>query len=195
MTTPTKRLVWALALVTSLFAVTVIAVLYVDGLPPLVSSLLNRTVQEPASEDYAVYSAFVDDLFSSNQLGVDQRTSRNGVVYIASETRPMKNPGSIVPLDVAILGPNDMGEDFFRQNAQPWHLQPRFHARSKVLLVSGDNDGVLRLSRIGLNRRGTLALLHYSYRCGMLCGQSGWVVLHKADGHWRIEQFGSRVVY
>jgi hypothetical protein len=196
MTTPTKRLVWTLALVTSLFAVTVVTVMYVYGLPTVVASLLNRNVQEPAAEDYAVYSAFADGLFSSNQPGVDRHISQNSVVYIASETRPMKNPGSILPLDVAVLGPNDMGEDFFRQNAQAWRLQPRFHARQRVSLVGGGPIyGVLRLSRIGFNRRGILALLQYSYRCGELCGQSGWVVLHKTEGNWRIEQFGSRIVY
>jgi hypothetical protein len=197
MTTPTKRLVWALALVTSLFAVIVVAVVYLYGLPPVIASLLNRTVREPGSEDYAVYSAFVDGFFSSNSPSRGgESIGQDGVAYVASETRQMKNPGSILPLDVAALGPSDMGEDFFRQNAQTWHLQPRFHTRSRVLLVGGQTvSGVLRLSRIGLNRRGTLALLHYSYRCGELCSRSGWVVLHRTEGHWRIEQFGSGVIY
>jgi hypothetical protein len=196
MSSPTTRLAWALALVSSLFALTVVAVVYVFGLPQVVASLLNRTVEEPATEEYAVYSAFVDGFFSSDRPGAGRSIGRDSVVYIASETLQMKNPGSILPLDVAVLGPNDMGEDFFRQNAQPWHLQPRFHARSRVLLIGGERaPGVLRLSRIGLNRRGTLALLHYSYRCGWLCGQSGWVVLHKAEGSWRIEQFGSGAIY
>jgi hypothetical protein len=56
-------------------------------------------------------------------------------------------------------------------------------------------SGVLQLSRVGFNRQKTLALLYYSYHCGVLCGQSGWVALHKVEGKWRIEQFGTSRVY
>jgi hypothetical protein len=236
MTIRTKRLVWALAVTTALLTVTVAAIMYVYGLPPGIASLFSRAVAEPTPEDYAVYSAFVDGFFSSNQpFRADQSINQDNVVYIVGETRQMRSPGSVLPLDVIALGPNDMGEDFFRQNTQAWHLQPRFHTRLKVLLVGGDMvhrarlfgmeelfeqpkkgealkwlphaspagpfpddprvSGVLQLSRAGFNRRGTLALLNYSYRCGVLCGQSGWVVLQAAGGTWCIKQFGSGVVY
>jgi hypothetical protein len=234
--TPPKRLVWALAIATLLVAVTVAALMYVYGVPPVITSLLDRTVTEASSEDYAAYSAFVESFFSSSQpFRADQSIGRDNVVYIVDETLLMRSPGSILPLDVAALGPSDMGEDFFRQNARTWRLEPHFHARSRLLLVgremvqraawSGAKElyeepkkgeeskwllhaspagpfpddpsvsGVLQVSRIGFNRRGTLALLYYSYRCGFLCGQSGWVVLHRTDGNWRVEQFGLGVVY
>jgi hypothetical protein len=56
-------------------------------------------------------------------------------------------------------------------------------------------SGVLQVSRAGFNRRQTLAMLYYRYRCGILCGQSGWVALQKSGGNWRIQQFGFGVVY
>jgi|ERR1035437_5507385 hypothetical protein len=236
MTTPTKRLVWALAIAVPFFALTVVTVVHMYGLPPVIAALLSRPVTEPTSEDYAVYSAFVDGFFFSDQpFRADQSISQDSVVYIVGATLQMKSPGAILPLDVVALGPNDMGEDFFRQNTRTWRLQPRFHTRLGVLLVGNDMvhragpfgmeqlfeqpkkggelkwlphaspagpfpdnpsvSGVLQLSRAGFNRRGTLTLLYYSYRCGVLCGQSGWVVLHKTGGNWRIKQFGSGAVY
>ena len=231
----TKRLVWAMAATTALVAVIVVAIVYLCGLPPA-ASLLRRPVAEPTPEDYAVYSAFVDGFFSSNQpFRADQSISQDNVVYIVGETRQMRSPGSILPLEVVALGPNDMGDDFFRQNTHTWLLQPRFHTKLRVVLVGSDMahraasfgteelfeqpkkgeelkwlpqaspagpfpdnprvSGVLQLSRAGFNWRGTQALLNYSYRCGVLCGQSGWVVLQGAGGDWRIKQFGSGVVY
>lgn len=203
--------------------------------PPLLTSFFHRPVTEPTSEDYAVYSAFVDGFFSSSQpFKADQSMGVDSAVYVVGETSPMRHADSLLPLDVAALGPEDMGEDFFRQNTQSWLLEPRFNTTLRVSIVGrvmahraawagaeklferpeGDAvkwlphasptgpfpetprvSGVLQLSRAGFNRRRTLALLHYTYRCGVLCGQSGWVVLHKAGGSWRIEQFGSAVVY
>ncbi|SRR5258708_2451595 len=202
MATPSKRLIWASVIATPLFAATVACVVYVYGLPPVITSLLNRSVTEPASEEYAAYSAFVDDFFLSDRpFQIDRRVIQGSVVCIVGETEQMRSPGSILPLDVATLGPNEMGEDFFRQNAQTWRLHPNFHTRLRVSLVDSDAAGaipdnpqvcgVLQLSRAGFNRRGTLALLYYSYRCGLLCGQSGWVVLQKTQGIWRIKEFGS----
>ena len=147
--------------------------------------------------------------FSDQPFRANQSISQDSVVYIVDETLPMKDPGSILPLDVVALGPNDMGEDFYHQNTQSWRLQPRFHTRLGISLVGSDMlrharsfpagpvpdnssvSSVLQLSRAGFNRKGTLALLYYSYRCGWLCGQSGWVVLHKTDGNWSIREFGS----
>lgn len=236
MTSRPKRLVWVLTVTAVLLAVTVAAIVYIYGLPPGIASFVHRAVAEPTPDDYAVYSAFVDGFFSSDQpFRADQNISPDNVVYIAGETRQMRSPGSVLPLDLVALGPNSMGEDFFRQNTQTWLLQPRFHTKLRVVLVGSDmahraasfgmeelfeqpkkgeelkwlphaspsgpfpdnprGSGVLQLSRTGFNWRGTLALLNYSYRCGVLCGQSGWVVLQRAGGNWHIKQFGSGVVY
>jgi hypothetical protein len=202
--------------------------IYLYG-PPFIASLLHRQVTEPAAEDYAVYSGFVEGFFSSNQpFKADQSISQDSVVYVVGETLPMRNADSILPLEVAALGPRDMGEDFFRQNEHSWLLQSRFRRSLRISIVGRNMlhraawagaeemfkppqkgearkrlphanpagpfpeapnvSGVLQLSRVGFNRRKTLALLYYSYRCGVLCGQSGWVALHKVGSSWQIEQ-------
>jgi hypothetical protein len=196
-------MVWALAIAALLFAATVGAIVYVYGLPTAITSLLSRNITEPTSEDYAAYSAFVDDFFSSKRPGAEQFIGHD--VYIASETLEMKNPGSLLPLDVAALGPSDMGEDFFRQNGHTWQLQPRFHTRMRIRVDNETSRSagsyqdqppcVLQLSRIGFNRRRSLALIYYSYRCSALCCSSGWVVLQKAEGNWHIKQFGAGFIY
>jgi hypothetical protein len=235
MTALTKRLVWALALA-MLLLVAVVGVIYLCGVPAFITSFLNRPVTEPSVEDYAVYSAFVDDFLSSNQpFRADQGISPDSVVYVVDETLPLRSPGTVLPLAVAALGPSYMGDDFFRQNSQTCRLHPLFHSRRTISLVGSGMahraasfgmeqlfeppkktdglrwlphaspmgpfpedpqvSGALQLSRLGFNRRKTLALLYYSYRCGALCGQSGWVVLHKASGTWAVKEFGSAVVY
>jgi hypothetical protein len=231
----TRRWVWLLVTRAALLLAAIVTTIYVSG-PPLITTLLHRRVSQPDAEDYAVYSAFVDGFFSSNQpFKADQSVSTHSVVYMVGETLSMRNTDSILPLEVAVLGPEDMGEDFFRQNAHSWPLELRFHTELRISIVGHDMayraasagaeklfhptargdlsqsllhaspdgpfpeapyvSGVLQLSRAGFNRRRTLALLHYTYRCGVLCGQSGWVVLHKKRGCWRIERFGSGVVY
>jgi hypothetical protein len=181
------------------------AVVYVCGLPPSITPLLNRNVTEPTSEDYDAYSAFVDDFYSSKRPGAE--LFQDAVIYVESETLQMGNSGSILPLEVAVLGPNDMGENFFRQNTRTWRLQPRFHTKLRILAggeasrhvgsAHGQLPGscMLQLSRIGFNRQKTLALLYYDYRCSPLCCSSGWVVLQKTEGNWHIKQFGAGVIY
>ena len=91
----------------------------------------------PSSEDYAAYSGFVDDFFSSRQpFRADQSLSPDNVVLITAETSTMKNTSDpILPLEVAALGPEDMGQDFFCQNAKSWHLEAQFRSQLKCAVV------------------------------------------------------------
>jgi len=231
----TKRRVWALALL-AMVAAAIAGFVCLRGIPSFITAFSNRPATEPSVEDYAVYSAFVNDFFSSRRpFRADQSVSLDSIVYVVDETFAIRSQGTILPLDVAALGPSDMGEDFFRQNGQTWRLRPLLQAKRKIVLVGrgmmhraasfGIEElfapatkarelgwfpnaspvgpfpeephacGALQLSRLGFNRRKTLALLYYSYRCGLLCGESGWVVLHKARGTWAVKEFGSGVIY
>src|SRR5262245_55137666 len=135
MTRLLKRMGWSVA-VALLLATSIAATVYVCGLPQSITLLLSRSAAEPDSEDYAVYSAFVDGLFSSDEPGADQSLERDEVVYVAGETLENISPTSVPPLDVAALGPIDMGEDFFRQNAHTWRLQPRLQTRLRIQVGS-----------------------------------------------------------
>src|SRR5215467_5769442 len=138
MTGPTRRLVWRLAIVAPLLIAATLTALFLYA-PPLIASWLHRAVTEPTAEDYAVYSAFVDGFFSSNQpFKADQIIGPDSVVYVAGETLPVRSLGSILPLDIAALGPEDMGEDYFRQNVDRWVLEPRFRTRLRVSIVGRD---------------------------------------------------------
>lgn len=192
------------------------AFFYVYGLPSAIKSLLSRRVSSLSTVDYAVYAAFLDEFFSADEPFWGGNYISGNTLNIAVETRPTGSPPSILPLEVVALGPDEMAEDLFRQNSQTWQLRPYFHTKFKVLLVSKGmlrsarmfrpkpnektptdmpDSGVLELSRVGFDRKGTCALLYFNFRCGWLCGRSGWVVLNKQAGNWRIKQFGPGAIY
>jgi hypothetical protein len=231
-----KKMMWLFA-ATSTVALVVGLVLYSRGLLPMHPFWWERPVTAPSSEDYAAYSGFVDDFFSSRQpFRADQSISRDNIVFVASQTTTMKNTSDpILPLEVAALGPEDMGQDFFRQNATSWRLDIEFRSHLKCIVVEGrmlhraamsgmeelfeppkkgdagkwlphasptgpfpENpkvSGVLALSRIGFDHTRTRGLLFYVYRCGLLCGQSGWATIRKVHGEWKLDEMGGTIVY
>jgi hypothetical protein len=131
-----KKMMWLFAATTTV-ALVVGLVLYSRGLLPIHPFWWQRPVMALSSEDYAAYSGFVDDFFSSRQpFRADQSISPDNIVYIAAETLTMKNTSDpILPLEVAALGPEDMGEDFFRQNAKSWPLEARLCTELKFDVV------------------------------------------------------------
>jgi hypothetical protein len=232
-----KKMMWLFAATTSV-AFIVGLVLYSRGSLAIHPFWWQRPVMAPSSEDFAAYSGFVDDFFSSHQpFRADQSISPDNILYIAAETLTMKNTWDpILPLEVAALGPEDMGQDFFRQNAKSWLLEARFRTNLKFNVVDkqmlhqaaisgseelfaapkkGDDaskwlphassadpfpgnpkvSGVLQLSRIGLDHTRTRGMVYYVYRCGVLCGQSGWATIRKVHGLWRLDEMGGGEVY
>jgi len=232
-----KRFVWLLLAATAASLV-VVFLLYSRGALPIQPFWWKRAAVPPSSEDYAAYSAFVDDFFSSRQpFRADQSISADNVVLIVAETSAMKNTSApILPLSVVALGPEDMGQDFFLQNVKSWHVEAQFRSRLACTLVDkqmlrraavsgmeelfaprkkGDDawkwmphgspagpfpenpkvSGVLQLSRIGFDHTRTRGLVYYYYRCGVLCGQSGWATLRKVRGEWKLDEMRFGVVY
>jgi hypothetical protein len=144
-----KRLMWLFTVATTV-AVVVGFVLYSLGMLPIHPFWWQRLVMAPSSEDYDAYSGFVNDFFSPSQpFQAVQSISPDSIVLIAAETLTMKNTSDpILPLEVAALGPEDMGQDFFRQNAKTWHLEARFHTRVKVFV--GDKQMLRRGTTSGI---------------------------------------------
>jgi hypothetical protein len=124
-------------LVVSAVSFVFVFVLYSRGTLPIQPFWWNRPIVAPSSEDYAAYSAFLDDFFSSTQpFRADQSISPDNIVFIVAETSTMKNTSvPILPLQVAALGPEDMGQDFFRQNSRLWYLEPQFRSHLACAVV------------------------------------------------------------
>jgi len=199
-----KLVALSLAVVVLLLVVVVFA-LYLHGGLPLFIRLANRPVSEPTTEEYAVYSAFIDNLFSSDQpFRLDQEITPDSIVYIADETIRLYTSHPLPPLlGVDAFGPD---QDFYQQNVRPWRLRPSFHTRMKWALVRPgaagpfpENPaicGVLHFSRVGFDWRRRTAMLDYQYLCGLLCGQSGDEVLLQQKGKdWQVKSWGGAVVY
>lgn len=128
-----KRLGWILA-VTGSFAAILVVVIYVYGGLPLIIKLVNRPVSAPTAEEYALYSDFIDSLFSSDQpFRMGQQIRPNSIVYIEDTTSYLENFHPLPPLlGVDAFGPS---QDYYQENNTPWRLQPRFHTRLKWALV------------------------------------------------------------
>jgi hypothetical protein len=129
-----------------------IAVLYMYGGLPLFIKIVNRPVGSPSDEEYAVYSTFIDSLFSSDQpFRIDQQIGPDSVVYIVNRTFHLENLHPLPPvLGVDAFGPD---QDFYQQNTKPWRLQPKFHTRIRLVLVPPEaTNGVGRADREPLSR-------------------------------------------
>ena len=156
----------------------------------------------PSSEDYAAYSGSVDDFFSSRQpFRAHPSLSPDNAVLITAETATMKNtPDPILPF--AALGPEDMGQDFFCQNAKSWHLEAQFRSHPGCAVVENRMLHRAAMSGVeelfappGFDHTRTRGLVYYDYRCGVLCGQSGWARLRKVHVEWKLDEMGSGAVY
>lgn len=56
----------------------------------------------------------------------------------------------------------------------------------KTAVQQAFNSGLFTFSEIAFNKTHTWAVLTFSFRCGMLCGHGGAVVLHKVKGAWKV---------
>jgi hypothetical protein len=179
--------------------------------------LFHERVTEPDPEEYAVFSGFLNGFFSSNRWFPFLAVDHSGLVYLENTSISMPSPGSILPLDVVALGSEEMAHDFYRKNRSSWPLRQAPESPTRIVIVSrtsslvarrslearhsrprfcefGDPDksfGLMRLSRPGFNHRKTLALLYFTYYCGPMGGQGGWVLLAKAGGRWLVKTYGS----
>lgn len=56
----------------------------------------------------------------------------------------------------------------------------------KTAVQDAFGSGLFTFSEIGFNKTHTWAVMMFSFRCGMLCGQGGAIVLHKIKGVWKV---------
>lgn len=124
---------WTFVVTGSLVTILVAAIYTYGGLP-LIIKLVNRPVIAPTTEEYAIYSDFIDSLFSSDQpFRMDQQIGPNSIVYIEDTTSYLENSHPLPPLlGVDAFGPR---QDYYQENNKPWRLQPRFHIRLRWALV------------------------------------------------------------
>lgn len=78
-------------------------------------------------------------------------------------------------LPVILLTRKDQEGLFSRRGADGWERFDREYPGS---------GGIITVSRVGLNREGTLALFYMGWACGGLCGNGQLHVLKKEGGVW-----------
>lgn len=78
------------------------------------------------------------------------------------------------------------GSEWLEARSQP--KIPLDGARPEEVDRFRGTSDLIRVSGILFNSDRTLALIYLSARCGNLCGSSGWVVVEKRQGTWRVLQ-------
>jgi hypothetical protein len=143
----------------------------------------------PSADEYAVWSAAVDD-----QFGAERPRFVVGETTVAAE---MEIEGRAERLRAESRVPRELLEDYLARNGHPARVHAgRLHAhRVRVLpelggpagwIARAASDGELSVSRAGFDRGGRRALVTVRYTCGDLCGREAMLMLERGrDGRWR----------
>jgi hypothetical protein len=168
---------------------------------PITTPLPTPLVTEVDPEEYALFSAMIDQSVTGYQLGES--------VVIREQTAP-----HIDSLEFALEGPFDLPEELVEAYRlrndqqytlglsftlkQPYKLMPQ--SEYDALLRTGSASwadfeekypqagGVFLFSRAGLNAARDEALVSISYYCGSLCTTGGVFLMVKEDGVWKVKQ-------
>jgi hypothetical protein len=159
-------------------------------------------IETEMSEEYAVYSVVINDLFvkdrnSTNPLSISNQTSfYENVGYLDDTTseqrvQNMKQYYSSVS-DETLL-------DYETKQTKTFKVYPNFNLPVEYILVDAKEvkkskgyaaEQMIRLSKVGFNKEKNQAFVYVEYFCG-LCGQSNHLLLEKENGLWKIkEDFG-----
>jgi hypothetical protein len=185
------------------------------GIPLFVSEAAADTAEGEAWRDCAVVGVALDHLYAAD--GVFHLVLSDAAYADTMLAQPHVDPLAVlVGLDTGSydvlrrsLGVDESAiTDFARRNATPgpacsaprsrlpiWILHRSETADSRSSLrrqrdesaIDAHYPGVVVVSRAGLSANGRQALLYVSHSCGLLCGATRLVALHRDDdGRWRV---------
>jgi len=159
-------------------------------------------IENEMTEEYAVYSAVLNDLFVKDKDSVKLLT-------ISGQTSFYENVGYLDETTyeqrIQHLKQNypSVSEetlfDYEAKQTQTFKLYPNFNLPVEYLLVNAKelekSEGyaakqMIRLSKVGFNREKNQAFVYVEFFCP-LCGGSNHLLLEKENGLWKIkEDFG-----
>jgi hypothetical protein len=122
-------------------------------------------------------------------------------LFVLKETLPAKMCLEPEAEWAKLIGPAI--EDYKKQNARAWLLQPRFKTDKPYFLFSReelragtykderplpndhlDSDGYFQLSAVGFGADNSVAVVWVQHNCGSLCGSGEFHVMHKLKNQW-----------
>src|SRR5262249_8499323 len=163
---------------------------------------------EIAAEDYAVYSAYLNEFDISPDNGKPVK-----LVVVNNKTAgPSKSCSTEnvakYSMGIAAEELKPLLEELQVKNKESTSLQKLFKIKHSYVLLDEkdfgayfktkdfkgwdnfykkypDSSGYITLSRIGFNTDLTRAILFRSMNCGVLCGSGDYILFEKTDGKWK----------
>lgn len=163
------------------------------------------SIENETTEEYAVYSCVITDLFvkdrnSVNVLFIANQTSFYGNVEYLDGTTSEQRVQSMKHYYPSVSEETLL--NFEAKQIKPIKVNPKLNLPVKYLLIDAKkletaegyaSKSMIRISRIGFNKEKTQSFVYVEFFCG-LCGGSHHLLLEKENGVWQIkEDFGGWV--
>ncbi|MGD2247906.1 MAG: hypothetical protein PVF58_05830 [Candidatus Methanofastidiosia archaeon] len=162
----------------------------------------NDSIHDIEAEEYAVYSAIINERFETFIIVVEDHT-----VCRSFPGSKLSDTLESIYQDMPAAN-KEIFDDFLVKNEQSYPLDHCFHIRGKVFLVSREklrnifesdygwlifymrypfSQGIAGVSRVGFNKDMDQALVYFKNSRGSLSGAGYYMLLTKKEGVWYIE--------
>jgi hypothetical protein len=179
-------------------------------LVPVFGKLQERKSDSVTTEEYAVYSALLNEINQSPKNGkevkllvVNDRTEGPGERCLPEKITEWEKEikaDELKPLRTDLLTKND----------KPYSLSKQFKLSRQYVLLNVEvfseifkgrgyeegwdefygkypnSSGYITFSRVGFNNDATKAIIYRETGCGSLCGYGGYILLNKENGEWKL---------
>ncbi|HET6975131.1 MAG TPA: hypothetical protein VFI24_02325 [Pyrinomonadaceae bacterium] len=170
-----------------------------------------RTEGQASTEEYAVYSAVIANMFPDEKRADDSKDKVIPLVILnvtgTDRPRPKEVQGELYFKQMFPTLPAGVAQDYNARNNEPARLKESFDLKLKYILVDdkeikkifdvGRNweefykrypgsRGFILLSRVGFNAEMNQALVYIQHSCGGLCGTGNYMLLEKKDDRWQV---------
>ena len=177
----------------------------------LAQVVLPRTPSqaEASAEEYAVYSAVIENMFAGDRVTFDTQ-AKIKLLVIQNHTSTTGDNSNQDDQYFRRMFPTlteGVVKDYRARNNEPARLKDSFDLKVKHVLVDKqeiekifngggwweefykrypDSGGLIIFSRAGFNAAMNQALVYIQHGCGGLCGTGHYVLLEKSVDGWRV---------
>lgn len=173
----------------------------------MTSSCVHAPVVDRQTEEYAVYSGLINSF--QFEPGADLLLVANQTIPTVSQDRELDEK-EFIKHHVPDTTAKETLDDYKLGDSQPLSIANRFAINRKYILISNQEASsyfeksnarlrlqekyptssgrIMKLSRVGFNRRMNEALVYAWAYCGGDCGGGGYYLLRKEDGAWKVKE-------
>ena len=191
-----------------------VAVVVVVACSAVLSPVDAAFKSEVEAEEYAVYSAALDDMFAGRRVTPDIRAGIMTLVIqehtVRESFRTLAEPNHRGQLRLRVPSVSEATiDDHVAKNKKNSRLKRRFNMKLdytfikkndldrffKDDLIRGweefdqkfpNSGGFVGLSRVGFNSDKSQALVYVEHGCGIVCGSGNYILLRKGVAGWEV---------